>query len=166
MSTSTEKFLALKRQAEDGSIDLILGEFGESFSLINDLFKDLDLEISKIKMLTQTVNTFKIQAFSKDFLFSKTLFKDESVLIEAEFSLNNDQLEIFAMCKLEKTPNKLSKLPGIIGDLLKPLDFIQIDDMVYILTTKEVSLIKSTEFPRYNDQKVKLKPGINLAGFV
>jgi len=166
MATSTEEFLELKKQATKGFIELSLNKFGDSFSQIQDLFNDLTIDIGDISILSETEDKLKIKAFSKDFLFKKTLFKNESVLIEAEFTLLNDEIEMLAICKFSNTPNKLSKLPGIIGDLLKPLDFIEINDLVYILTTKAISVINSETFPEYHNKKVNLKPGINLAGFI
>ena len=129
MATSTEEFLELKQQATAGFIELSLNKFGDSFSQIKGLFNDLIIDIGNISILSDSENKLKIKAFSKDFLFKKTLFKNESVSIEAEFILLNDEIEIVAICKFSKTPNKLSKLPGIIGDLLKPLDFIEINDL-------------------------------------
>jgi methyl-accepting chemotaxis protein len=166
MATSTEEFLQLKQQATNGFIELSLDKFGETFSQIQGLFNDLTFDIGNISILSQTENKIKIKAFSKDFLFKKTLFKNESVSIEAEFILLNDEIEIVAICKFSKSPNKLSKLPGLIGDLLKPLDFIEINDLVYILTTKGISVINSETFPEYSNKEVNLKPGINLAGFI
>ncbi len=161
MPTSNEIFLELKKQASNGFIELSLNKFGDSFSQIQGLFNDLTFDLGNISILSETEDKVKLTAFSKDFLFKKTLFKNESVSIEAEFILLNDEIEIVAICKFSKTPNKLSKLPGIIGDLLKPLDFIEINDLVYILTTKEISVINSETFPEYNSKEVNLKPGIN-----
>lgn len=166
MATPTEVFLELKKQATNGFIELSLNKFGDSFSQIQDLFNDLTFDLGNITILSETEDKLKLKALSKDFLFKKTLFKNESVSIEAEFILLNDEIEIVAICKFSKAPNKLSKLPGVIGDLLKPLDFIEINDLVYILTTKEISVINSEAFPEYNNKEVNLKPGINLAGFI
>jgi hypothetical protein len=166
MATSLEKFLLIKKQIESGQLELNLPDFGNAFSTIKELFSDLAFDMSITKVLESTDSKLRFEAFSKDFLFRKTLFKNESVQIETDITLAGNELEIIAICKMGKSPKKLSKLPGIIGDLLKPLDFISIDDMVYIFTSKEITLIKSTVFAAYNDKKVQLKPGINLAGFV
>lgn len=166
MATPTEDFLELKKQATNGFIELSLNKFGDSFSQIQGLFSDLVFDVGNISILSETDDKLKLKAFSKDFLFKKTLFKNESVSIEAEFILINDEIDMVAICKFSKTPNKLSKLPGIIGDLLKPLDFIEINDLVYILTSKEISIINSETFPEYDNKDVNLKPGINLAGFI
>lgn len=166
MATSTEIFLELKKQATNGFIELSLDKFGDNFSQIQDLFNDLTFDIGDITILSETEDKLKIKAFSKDFLFKKTLFKNESVSIEAEFALLNDKVEVLAICKLNKTPKKISKLPGIVGDILKPLDFIEINDLVYVITTKDMSVITSETFPEYNNKSVNFKSGINLAGFI
>ena len=166
MATANELFLELKKQASNGFIELTLTKLDDSFSQIQRFFNDFSFDVGNIIILSEAENRLKIKAFSKDFLFKKTLFKNESVSIEAEFALLNDKVEMIAICKVNKTPKKLSKLPGIVGDILKPLDFIEINDLVYVITTKDMSVITSETFPEYNNKSVNLKSGINLVGFI
>ncbi|MBL0330071.1 MAG: hypothetical protein IPP64_11795 [Bacteroidetes bacterium] len=166
MATAKEKFLKLKEDAKLKKINLSLNEFGDSFSLIKNLFNDLILDVTNIDIISEAEDRFKIKAISKDFLFKSNVFKNRGVILEAEFSFSDGELEILAICKLEKMPSKLSKLPGIIGDLLSPLDFIKIDSLIYVLTSKDISIIKSETFPEYNNREVNFKPGINLAGLL
>ncbi|MBL7732991.1 MAG: apolipoprotein A1/A4/E family protein [Chitinophagaceae bacterium] len=166
MATPLERFQELKKGAAAGAMEILLEEFGPAFTLAKTFFKDLDFAATKAKILSEEANKFRIKAFSKDFLFGKTPFKNESVTIEAEIELVNNKLEILAICKQEKSPDRLSKLPGVIGDVLKPLDFINISDLAYIVSTRDTQLVKSAEFPLYNEKITGLKAGISLAGFV
>jgi hypothetical protein len=166
MATAIEKFIQLKEQAQQGYISLSLENFGDEFSKIHGLFRDLKFDLANINIVSETEQILKLKAFSKNFLFGKDIFKNNEIVLEFEFSLVNDQLEIFAICKFNKDPKKFSKLPGIIGDLLKPLDFLSIKDIGFILTSKNVTLLKSTTFPMYDNKSVNFKPGINLAGFI
>ncbi|MBB6330855.1 hypothetical protein HNP24_001805 [Chryseobacterium sediminis] len=164
--TTKEQFLELKKQAVNSYIDLALPSFDESFNQIQNLFDYFSFAIENISILSNTEDQLRLKAFSTDFLFSKTLFKNESVLIDIEFTLVDDKIELLAICKLNKASSKLSDLPGVIGDLLKPLDFLEISDLVYIITTRDLLTINTDVFPEYNAKSVNLKPGINLAGFI
>jgi methyl-accepting chemotaxis protein len=163
---ASEIFSQIKKQANSGLVEISLSELDDRFSQIQGFFNDFSLDLANVTVLSENDNYLKIKAFSKDFLFKKTVFKNESVSIEADFNLKGDKIELLAICKLNKAPKKLSKLPGIIGDILKPLDFIEVSDLVYVITTNDIKVIASESFPEYDKKTVNFKPGINLAGFI
>ncbi|MFN4085959.1 MAG: hypothetical protein ACK4LB_08465 [Spirosomataceae bacterium] len=163
---ASEIFSQIKNQANSGLIEISLSELDNRFTQIQGFFNDFSLDLANVIVLSENDNYLKIKAFSKDFLFKKTIFKNESVFIEADFKLIGDKIEMLAICKLNKAPKKLSKLPGIIGDILKPLDFIEISDLVYVITTNDIKVIASESFPEYDKKIVNFKPGINLAGYI
>ncbi|QRY55977.1 hypothetical protein [Sphingobacterium siyangense] len=163
---ANELFLELKKQATDNYIELSLSVFDDSFSQIQNLFSNFKLTMEEIHILSEMEDRLKLKASSKDFLFGNSAGKNEEVIIEAEFLLSQDKVELFAICRLSNSAYKLSNFPGTIGNLLKPLDFLEINDLAFIITTRDLWNFDSQTFPKYSNQHTNLKRGINLVGFV
>lgn len=164
-SSDEEKFNEIKEQVKKKSIDLSLKNFDRAFSKFSLFFDDLNIRISHIKILKESTNQITISGSSKDFFFGQRLLNNHRVDIEAEFSLVNDNLELFAICQTRKETDEFSGLPGELGDLLAPLDLIKFSNPAFILASKPLDTIHSKEFYAYNNRKILLDTGITLLGF-
>jgi hypothetical protein len=158
--------LELKKNIVRKNYELPLDVFGESFAAASPFFDDLKFNINDAEIISERADAIRVKASSKDFLFARNILRNDSVDLEIEFKNNHGSIDIFSICRLNKVPKKLSKLPGTLGDILRPLDFLEIDDLGFILTSSAQKEIHSEAFPKYDGRKAELSPGINVVGFI
>ena len=164
--TPAERFQQLKDLAEKGVMELSIAEFCKQVAVVERLFDKLTFKIRDIKVLATTANTLQIISESKDFLFSGSLFKNDKAIVECEFKLLGNTLSMLFLCQPDAKPKKLSQISGTIGDLLKPLDFIKVSDILYIFSTGAVTGISSPRLPQYSGKPLQLASGVNMAALL
>ncbi len=161
-----EQFNAIKAELNNGSIDLSFKDFGVEIERGLDFFRNSNILIKDIEILSEETDNITFTSSSKNFFFTRRNNRDDSFNYEIEMSYKNGKVELFAICKPNKSFLKFSSLPYLIGDLLKPLDSLKVDDIAFFITSKALSKINSNSFPFYNSESVNFLPGINLAGFI
>ncbi|MCC5929068.1 MAG: hypothetical protein JJU28_07465 [Cyclobacteriaceae bacterium] len=166
MKKPSQIFAETIAQSAKGNLQFALSEYSQKFLLSTGLFDLSPANLQEVEILSESDTHLKIQANSRDFLFKSSVFKDNRMIIEAEFRLIDDDLEVFVVAGLENTPDKLSGLPGSLAELLKPLDILRVQDMLFILASHERDHIESEAFEEYNFLNADILPGINLAAFI
>lgn len=161
-----ERFQQLKMLAQQGAMELSIAEFCKGVDTVERLFDKLTFKIKGIKILTSSADTLLITSESRDFLFNANWFKNDKTIVECEFKLRGNKMDILLLCQPDAKPKKLSSISGTIGDLLKPLDFIEVSDTLYVFATEAVIGVNSLRIPQYAGQKLNLQPGINLVALL
>ncbi|WP_420399616.1 hypothetical protein [Flagellimonas sp.] len=166
MAITQEQFNELRAELNSGSLSLSFKDFGDEISNGLDFFRNSSIRIREIQILSDEIDRIKFLSSSKNFFFTRRNRRDDSFKYEIEITYENGELELFAICKPNKAFLTFSSIPYLIGDLLKPLDSLKIEDFAFIITSKAITRIDSKSFPIYSSEAVNFLPGINLAGFI